>query len=103
MIHYYISYTNPLTSFLQIRTVIPTNQATEIYLQLPAWRPGRYELQNFAQKIQKFRVSTPGGEPVAYQKITKDRWRIPVIEQDTVEIFYNFYARQMDAGGSWLD
>lgn len=103
MIHYYISYANPLTSFVQIRTVIQTEGNAEIDLQLPAWRPGRYELQNFAQKIQHFRVLTASGQPVPYQKITKDRWQIYPSGLETVAVHYNFYARQMDAGGSWLD
>ena len=28
----------------------------ETILQLPAWRPGRYELGNFAKNIQQFEV-----------------------------------------------
>ena len=103
MIHYYISYQNPLTSFLQIKVHIQTEGLSEIYLQLPAWRPGRYELQNFAQKIQSFQVVDRNNNPLYYQKITKDRWVIQVKNQETIEIHYNFYARQMDAGGSWLD
>lgn len=103
MIEYYISYTNPLTFFIHLRTVIQTQGALEIYLQLPAWRPGRYELQNFAQKIQHFRVFNAINQPVAYQKITKDRWQIATAGQTTVEVHYNFYAHQLDAGGSWLD
>ncbi len=103
MIHYYISSTNPLTYFFQVRTVIETTGLSEIYLQLPAWRPGRYELQHFAQKIQQFQVSDVLNQPIAYQKITKDRWKIAVTGHDLVEIRYNFYAHQLDAGGSWLD
>lgn len=103
MTHYYISYTNPLTGFIQIRTEIQPKGATEIYLQLPAWRPGRYELQHFAQKIQHFRVVDAGHQPVTYRKITKDRWLLQLTSQDTVTVYYNFYARQLDAGGSWID
>ncbi len=103
MIHYYISFSNPLTFFLQIRMVIPIQNATEIELQLPAWRPGRYELQNFAQKIQQFKVTDTLQQPVNYSKITKDQWRIQPTNQTEIEVHYNFYARQLDAGGSWLD
>lgn len=103
MIHYYITYSNPLTSLLHIRMVIPALQADEIDLQLPAWRPGRYELQNFAQKMQHFRIYNAQQEPVNYQKITKDRWRVQLRAPQVIEVHYNFYARQLDAGGSWLD
>ncbi|PSR55446.1 peptidase M61 [Adhaeribacter arboris] len=103
MIHYYISFSNPLTFFLQIRMVIPVQDAAEIDLQLPAWRPGRYELQNFAQKIQQFRVTDTQQQPVKYSKITKDRWRLQLVNASEIVVQYNFYAHQLDAGGSWLD
>ena len=103
MIHYYISYTNPLTSFIQIRMVIPVQEVKVIEVQLPAWRPGRYELQNFAQKIQHFRVVDAQEQPVKFKKITKDCWQITLTEPTEVTVLYNFYAHQMDAGGSWLD
>ncbi|QNF33038.1 M61 family metallopeptidase [Adhaeribacter swui] len=103
MIQYFISYTNPLTSFIQIRMVIPALDTAAVQLQLPAWRPGRYELQNFAQKIQQFRVVDAQEQPVKFKKITKDCWQIPVSQPTELTVLYNFYAHQMDAGGSWLD
>lgn len=69
---------------------------------MPAWRPGRYELQNFAQKLQDFRVVTPEGTPLPCRKVSKDRWQVETQGQAQVHVHYNFYARQMDAGGSWL-
>ncbi len=103
MIRYYISYSNPLTSFIQIRMVFPVQNAAIVKLQLPAWRPGRYELQNFAQKIQHLRVVDAQDQPLKFKKITKDSWQITVTAQTEVAVLYNFYAHQMDAGGSWLD
>lgn len=103
MIHYTISYTNPLTFFFQVRIQIETKGLPEIYLQLPAWRPGRYELQNFAQKIQQFQIYDTHNQSVSYHKITKDRWLIKLTSQPTIDVRYNFYAHQLDAGGSWLD
>ncbi len=106
MIHYHVSYENPLTFYLQIQlTLDVADDATApLELQLPAWRPGRYELQNFAQKIQKVEMEDAAtGEPLPYRKLTKDRWEVPNAAGRTVRVRYNFYAHQMDAGGSWLD
>nr|GFC10287.1 hypothetical protein [Tanacetum cinerariifolium] len=65
---------------------------------------GRYELQNFAQKIQRVEVSdAETDEPLPYRKVTKDRWEVPSVAGRSVRVRYNFYAHQMDAGGSWLD
>ncbi|WP_242929399.1 M61 family metallopeptidase [Pontibacter vulgaris] len=102
MIHYHVSYTNPLSHYLTITITIPDNKATELYLQLPAWRPGRYELQHFAQKIRDVKATANGGS-ITIEKVTKDRWLVQTGSAESITVTYTFYARQMDAGGSWLD
>ena len=106
MIHYHVSFDNPLTFYLQIQmTFEVAAEATEpLELQLPAWRPGRYELQNFAQKLQHVVLEdAASGEALVARKITKDRWQLSGAAGRMVRVRYNFYAHQMDAGGSWLD
>jgi predicted metalloprotease with PDZ domain len=102
MIRYQVAFPHPLSSFIQIRTLVPV-AAAETHLQLPAWRPGRYELQHFAQKVQSFRVLDEKHQPLAFRKITKDRWAVTTAGASELRIEYNFFARQMDAGGSWVD
>lgn len=102
MIRHRISYTNPLTHFLDITVTIPDNNQQELYLQLPAWRPGRYELQHFAQKLRGVTASA-NGVAIPVHKVTKDRWWVMAGGAECIEVRYSFYARQMDGGGSWLD
>ncbi|HEX8505125.1 MAG TPA: M61 family peptidase [Hymenobacter sp.] len=106
MIHYRASFDNPLTFYLQIEITleVAADATAPLELQLPAWRPGRYELQNFAQKIQKVEVfDAATKQPLPFRKLTKDRWEVAGAAGRTVQVCYNFYAHQMDAGGSWLD
>ncbi|NEM99661.1 M61 family metallopeptidase [Pontibacter burrus] len=102
MIAYHLSYTSALSHILHISITITGNKQQELYLQLPAWRPGRYELQHFAQKLYKV-TATAHGAAIAIRKTTKDRWVVEANDAEAVTINYSFYARQMDAGGSWLD
>ncbi len=102
MIHYLVSYTNPLSHFVDITISIEDNLQDELFLQLPAWRPGRYELQNFAQKLRGVKANT-ASHALAIQKVTKDRWLVKTEGAQTIQVSYSFFARQMDAGGSWLD
>ena len=106
MIHYHVSYENPLTFYLRIQLTldVAAEATAPLALQLPAWRPGRYELQNFAQKIQRVEIiDVSTNQPLPYRKLTKDRWEVANAAGRTVRVRYNFYAHQMDAGGSWLD
>ena len=80
MIHYRVSYQNPLTLYLQIEPTldVAADAAGPLELQLPAWRPGRYELQNFAQKIQRVVVEDaaigPSPSPTAKSRKTAGKW-----------------------------
>lgn len=106
MIHYYVSFENPLTYYVQLQMTfeVPAGGPETVELQLPAWRPGRYELQNFAQKIQRVEVVDAATQQLLpTRKTTKDRWEVRQAQGRTVQVHYNFYAHQMDAGGSWLD
>ena len=106
MTYYHVSFENPLTFYLQIQLMVevPAEAPAPLALQLPAWRPGRYELQNFAQKIQRVEISDAETDaPLPYRKTTKDRWEVAGAAGRSVRVRYNFYAHQLDAGGSWLD
>lgn len=100
---YRISVKDPGSHFIDITYTIPTNGNENIELQLPAWRPGRYEIQNFAKNIQRLDVSGGSGSQLTAHKITKDRWRIDTRNEEVVVVSYNFYATIQNAGSSYVD
>lgn len=71
-------------------------------LQLPSWRPGRYEKANYAQFIKSLSVAGPNA-PVRCEKKTGDLWEFLAEENGPHSINYFYHAAQMDAGGSWVD
>ena len=54
MIHYLFSYKKAYKHLIDIDLTVPTNGDKILSFQLPAWRPGRYELGDFAKNIQKW-------------------------------------------------
>ncbi len=103
MIAYHLAYRAPLTGYIPVETTFDPLGAPTTAVQLAAWRPGRYELQNFAQKLRHLRAYDEQGRELAFQKTTKDRWEVQTVGVKTLTIRYDFYARQLDAGGSWVD
>lgn len=101
--HYTISYQKPHQHFIDIQLTVDQITTSTTYLQLPSWRPGRYEMGNFAKNIQKFRITDGKGTPLQYRKVTKDRWEVRTEGVEQLVVDYNYYATQMDAGGSYLD
>jgi predicted metalloprotease with PDZ domain len=69
-------------------------------IQLPIWRPGRYQAQNFAKNIPVLKAFS-GGAPIAIHKVASSTWELEASE--LVEIRYSYYANQPDAGGSVVE
>ncbi len=105
-IQYDIRYSQAHKQFISItcRFYDLSPHENSIEVQLPTWRPGRYELQNFAKNIRAFEVRHGHSQkPVAFEKITKDRWHIQKGDATALTISYQYYAVQLDAGGTYLD
>ncbi|MCO6358380.1 M61 family metallopeptidase [Roseivirga pacifica] len=103
MTRYTISYQNPLTHFVQFEVRIDDLSGKYTDLSLPSWRPGRYQIQNFAKNIKGFKVENTSGEALKFTKTTKDSWRVALNGSNTIVVKYAFFAFAMDAGNSWLD
>ena len=102
MVKYTFSAENPSQQFISIKVEIPvTNKETT--LRLPSWRPGRYELGNFAKNIKGFRVYNDKKQSIHFEKISKDDWSVNT--EDTTKIFveYLYYANELNAGSSFLN
>jgi predicted metalloprotease with PDZ domain len=103
MIRYTIRAANPHRHFIEILASIPTEGKEVLQVQIPAWRPGRYELANYAQNIQSWKVEDENGQALHSRKLSKDSWEISCKGIGTVLVKYNYYAYQLDAGASYFD
>ncbi|QRR02518.1 M61 family metallopeptidase [Dyadobacter sandarakinus] len=101
--HYNITVPDPQSHLLNLTYTIPDINAEQIEIQLPAWRPGRYEIQNFAKNIQYMEARTTGGRRLPLFKVTKDRWRVVTEGEKQVEIHYRHHAAIQNAGSSYVD
>jgi predicted metalloprotease with PDZ domain len=100
--HYRLSSPIPENHFIDVECRISQITTETIEIQLPAWRPGRYELQNFAKNIQKFGVFSATGIPLTFRKITKDRWLVQTPNISEITVRYNYYANIQNAGSSYV-
>ena len=100
---YKIYSKNKASHFINIECSIEDICSQEVELQLPAWRPGRYELQNFAKNIQKFEVFNENNQKLKASKITKDRWKVQTNGATRITAKYNYYANVINAGSSFVD
>ena len=81
-----------LPHYIAVEARLTDITTSEVELQLPAWRPGRYELQQFAKNIQRFDILDGEGRPLPFRKITKDRWLVQTNGSTELTASYNYYA-----------
>lgn len=100
---YVVSYQDPHHHYIDIEFIAGKISEAETLIQLPAWRPGRYELGNFAKNVQKWAAFDEKGNPLTFQKITKDCWKVQTKGVSELHIKYNYYAAEINAGSTFLD
>ena len=101
--HYLLSSASPASHYITVECRFTTTVTSQtIELQLPAWRPGRYELQHFAKNIQRFEVVDGQGNPLLFRKLTKDRWLVETSGATEVVARYAYYSNVLNAGSSFV-
>lgn len=100
---YIVSYQNPNKHYIDIEYIIDSVNSDKLEIQLPAWRPGRYELGNFAKNVQKWDAFDKNGNSLSSRKLTKDLWEVESNGNDEIHIKYNYFAAEINAGSSYLD
>ncbi len=72
-------------------------------LVLPAWRPGRYELANYAANIKAFSAKDAKEKGLSWAKVEKNIWRIEGCPVGEVNISYQYFADTINAGSTYID
>lgn len=100
-INYLFSPKNPQQQYIDIQVEFVATEERHI-IQLPAWRPGRYELGNFAKNVRNFSISK-GNASISAEKIKKDAWKIQTEIGKKYTIVYQYYAAELNAGSTYFD
>lgn len=101
MVKFTFSLDNANQNYLNIRAEIPVS-SSDVEVQLPSWRPGRYELGNFAKNVRNFKVLDANKKSLQFEKINKDRWAISGIETSSIIVEYLYYANEINAGSTYV-
>ena len=103
MIKYSLSQENPQRQYIQFHAEFAHDGTQHFALQLPAWRPGRYELGNFAKNIRNFKVTDENGKAIPFSKTTKDSWKVKASDHSIIHVNYNYYSAELNAGSTFLN
>ncbi len=101
---YTLTWPNPASHTFEIELKVSPEAGKETRFCLPAWRPGRYILQQYAAALSDFQPTTLEGKTLTWFKADINTWvvRHGTDKSKKIKIKYKFYANLLDAGSSCL-
>lgn len=104
MIYYKVEAHPYICNALSIEVQISlSDNEPEVAVQLPSWRPGRYEIGNFAKQINKVQVLTKNGKKCQFNKVSKDKWLIKTAGTEEILFKYEVHTEVLNAGSTYRD
>ncbi|MCI4318533.1 MAG: PDZ domain-containing protein [Thermoplasmata archaeon] len=85
---------------IKVHITLPTGGATTVDLVLPSWVPGSYWIQEYVRNVRSLRASAePGGAPLAVERASKSRWRIPAAGLEQLHVDLEVYGHGLITEG----
>jgi predicted metalloprotease with PDZ domain len=101
---YTLSSSNPENHLLDVILQIDDiDQKDNLEVALAAWRPGRYELGNFAKNVQKITVVNSENYPLPFNKTDRQTWQVELKGNTSIQVKYTYYASVLNAGSTYVD
>lgn len=101
MMEYFISSANSNSKFVDVRIEVTCEKNELVQFQLPAWRPGRYEIGNFGKNLRGLKATSEDKELLVNKK-TKDLWEVNSGEVENIIVTYQYYASELNAGSTYV-
>lgn len=106
-VHYHVSLDKPQTQTCMVVMQITNIDTDTIDVIMPTWRPGRYEIMDFAGTVRSFRamagVDTYDHTPLTSKKIRKSAWRIEADGAKEITVWYEIYANSLGTRTRHID
>ena len=74
----------------------PTNGKDTLFVSLPAWSPGNYEIQNYARYLHGFVAKNSSAQPLYWDRADKDTWRVATGRSDRVTVEFDYSSDTID-------
>src|SRR6266496_6209261 len=68
----------------------PTSGRDTLFVSLPAWSPGNYEIQNYARYVHGFGAKNSAGQALRWDRGDKDTWRVVTGGADRVTVEFAY-------------
>ena len=102
MIHVSLSTPRIHRKMVKVRVSFSNSEENQI-VQLSSWRPGRYEMGNFAKNISHVKAFDSSNNSLAVRKTEKDKWCIACNANEQIIFEYFYCAAELNAGSTYVN
>src|SRR5437867_4007571 len=95
-VKYEVSIPAPAARLFHVSAEFPTRGKDTLFVSLPAWSPGSYEIQNYARYVRHFGAKNSQGQPLFWDRFDKDTWRVVTGKSDRVTAEFDYLADTID-------
>jgi predicted metalloprotease with PDZ domain len=93
---YEVSLPSPTARLFHVSAEFPTRGKDTLLVSLPAWSPGNYEIQNYARYVRHFGAKSAAGQPLFWDRLDKDTWRVVTQKSDRITVAFDYLADSVD-------
>lgn len=102
MTRYLVQSAQNKPGYLEVVSTFDTRRHKRLIVQLPFWRPGRYEAARYNRQVFGVAAfSQDGLRPLPVHKTGYCTWEIDASGESYIDFWLLFKARQLDAGSSF--
>ncbi len=95
-ITYTVSMSKPWTHLLEVEMRVRWSaMPQDLDLKMPVWTPGSYLVREYSRHVQDFAAKDAAGNPLAWQKTSKNTWRIRAAKAREVVATYRVYSNEL--------
>jgi len=95
-VKYEVSIPSPAARLFHVSAEFPARGKDRLVVSLPAWSPGSYEIQNYARYVRHFGAKNARGQPLFWDRLDKDTWRVMTGRSDVVTVEFDYLADTID-------
>jgi predicted metalloprotease with PDZ domain len=104
-ISFTVAMPRPHTHLLEVQVAVKraADGPQQESLVMPVWTPGSYLVREFARHVQDFSATTAAGQPLKWEKINKNTWRVATSGARDWQASYRVYANELSVRTSELN
>src|SRR5467141_280665 len=87
---------SPGASEFHVSADFPAAGKDTLFVSLPAWSPGNYEIQNYARYVHGFGAKNASGQALYWDRTDKDTWRVGTGRSDRVTVGFDYSSDTID-------